>query len=114
MLGMPTKKAATSDSTTAMSFRRCLRAGRVVGLGCASGTMDWSDAWGVAFSVAWALSYPPGSSILFLSYLDLWIFNSDGQKLSLLEVRLVVGGIHRPETLNSAVIETSARNGAWR
>ncbi len=32
----------------------------------------------------------------------------------LLEARLMEGEIQRPETLNSPVSETSARNGAWR
>ena len=38
----------------------------------------------------------------------------DGQKLALLEAQLAEGEIQRPETLNSPVTETSARNGAWR
>src|SRR3989475_6875378 len=35
-------------------------------------------------------------------------------KLTLLEAQLMEGEIQRPETLNSPVTETSARNGAWR
>jgi len=37
----------------------------------------------------------------------------DGQKLTLLEAQVMEGEIQRPETLNSPVTETSARNGAW-
>jgi hypothetical protein len=35
-------------------------------------------------------------------------------KLTLLEAQLMEGEIQRPETLNSPVTETSARNGVWR
>src|SRR5882672_8415082 len=35
-------------------------------------------------------------------------------KLTLLEAQLMEGEIQRPETLNSPVTETSARNGTWR
>ena len=35
-------------------------------------------------------------------------------KLTLLEAQLMEGEIQWPETLNSPVTETSARNGAWR
>ena len=38
-----------------MSLQRCLCAGRVAGLGCASGAMDWSDGWGWTFRLAWLL-----------------------------------------------------------
>jgi hypothetical protein len=38
----------------------------------------------------------------------------DGQKLTILEAQLAEGETQRPETSNSPVTETSARNGAWR
>jgi len=40
--------------------------------------------------------------------------SSTPAKLTLLEAQLMEGEIQRPETLNSPVTETSARNGAWR
>ena len=40
--------------------------------------------------------------------------SSAAAKLTLLEAQLMEGEIQRPETLNSPVTETSARNGAWR